>query len=232
MAQGDTQQAGQQGRTARAGQQAGGQTPGAAQPVLEMWFDFASPYSFLAIERIEPIAAAQGVAVAYRPFLLGPIFKARGWDDTPFRLFPDKGEYMMREVERLADKYGIRFRRPSVFPRVGVLPSRVALIGLEQEWGKDFCVAMYRANFVDGADIQQEEVVADRLHGLGVDPQPVLARAKSDEIKQAFRAQVERAQSLGVFGAPMMFAGSEMFWGNDRVEDAVQWARDGARKAE
>lgn len=206
------------------------QSSGAQRPVLEMWFDFASPYSFLAIERIEAVAAAQGVDVAYRPFLLGPVFKARGWDDSPFRLFPDKGEYMMREVARLAAKYGIRYRRPTEFPRVGVLPSRVALIGLDAGWGKAFCLSMFRANFVDDLDIQQEAVVADRLAALGVDSGPVLARAKSDEIRQAFRAQVERAQSLGVFGAPMMFAGTEMFWGNDRVEDAVQWARDGGGK--
>lgn len=203
---------------------------GGARQRLDIWFDFASPYSFLAIERIEPIAAAQGVAVDYRPFLLGPIFKARGWDDSPFRLFPDKGEYMMREVARLAGKYGVRFRRPTVFPRVGVLASRVALIGLEADWGKAFCLSMFRANFVDDLDIQQPEVVRDRLRALGVDADAVLARAGSDEIKQAFRAQVDRAQSLGIFGAPMMFAGDEMFWGNDRVEDAVQWARDGGGK--
>ncbi|AOB33047.1 2-hydroxychromene-2-carboxylate isomerase [Bordetella sp. H567] len=197
---------------------------------LDIWFDFASPYSFLAIERIEPIAAAQGVLVDYRPFLLGPIFKARGWDDSPFRLFPDKGEYMMREVARLAGKYGVRYRRPTVFPRVGVLPSRVALIGLQAEWGKAFCLSMFRANFVDDVDINQPDVVRDRLRGLGVDADAVLARAGSDEIKQAFRAQVDRAQALGIFGAPMMFAGDEMFWGNDRVEDAVQWARDGGTR--
>jgi 2-hydroxychromene-2-carboxylate isomerase len=224
MAQADTKHA--QGDT----KPAQGQTSAGKPPVLEMWFDFASPYSFLAIERIEPIAAAHGVQVVYRPFLLGPIFKTRGWDDSPFRLFPDKGEYMMREVARLAAKYGIRYRRPTQFPRVGVLASRTAMIGLQADWGKAFCLGMFRANFVDDLDIQQESVVADRLGALGVDAGPVLARAKSDEIRQGFRAQVERAQALGVFGAPMMFAGSEMFWGNDRVEDAVQWARDGGGK--
>jgi 2-hydroxychromene-2-carboxylate isomerase len=213
-----------------AGQPASPQGVGrdAGRPEIEMWFDFASPYSFLAIERIEPIAAAQGVTVTYRPFLLGPIFQARGWSDSPFRLFPDKGEYMMREVARLADKYGIRYRRPTAFPRMGVLPSRVALIGLEADWGKAFCLEMYRANFVDDLEIQQEEVVRERLRRLGIDPEPVLAQARTDAVKQALRAQVERAQSLGIFGAPMMFAGTEMFWGNDRVEDAVQWAAQAA----
>jgi 2-hydroxychromene-2-carboxylate isomerase len=224
MAQVDQSQARQAASPHSAGRDAG-------PPTIELWFDFASPYSFLAVERIEPIAAAQGVTVAYRPFLLGPIFQARGWDDSPFRLFPDKGEYMMREVARLADKYGIRYRRPTVFPRMGVLPSRVALIGLDADWGKAFCLEMFRANFVDDLEIQQEEVVRERLRVLGVDPEPVIARARTDAVKQALRAQVERAQSLGIFGAPMMFAGAEMFWGNDRVEDAVQWARQAAGAA-
>jgi 2-hydroxychromene-2-carboxylate isomerase len=202
-------------------------SPAGSGPVLETWFDFASPYSFLAMERIEPIAAAAGVHVVYRPFLLGPIFKARGWDNSPFRLFPDKGEYMMREVARLADKYGVRYRRPAEFPRNSVLAARVALAGLQHPWGKDFCRGMFRANFVADLDIQDEAVARGQLHELGVDADPVLAQALSDEGKKALRTQVERAQALGVFGAPTMFAGTEMFWGNDRVEDAVEWAARG-----
>jgi 2-hydroxychromene-2-carboxylate isomerase len=193
-------------------------------PYIEMWFDFASPYSFLAIERVEAIAAAAAVRVVYRPFLLGPIFKARGWDNSPFRIFPDKGEYMMREVARLAEKYGVRYRRPTEFPRTSVLAARVALVGLEHAWGKEFCLGMFRANFVADLDIQDDGVVREQLLGLGQDPDGILAQARSDAGKQALRVQVERAQALGVFGAPTMFAGTEMFWGNDRVEDAVEWA--------
>jgi 2-hydroxychromene-2-carboxylate isomerase len=196
----------------------------AGGPFIEMWFDFASPYSFLAVERIEPIAAAAGVQVVYRPFLLGPIFKARGWDDSPFRIFADKGEYMMREVARLAEKYEVRYRRPTVFPRMSVLAARLAMLGLEQPWGKDLCLELFRANFVADLDIQDETVLRGLLLELGVDADQLLAQARSDAVKQALRTQVERAQALGIFGAPMMFAGTEMFWGNDRVEDAVEWA--------
>lgn len=195
-----------------------------AGPVIEMWFDFASPYSFLAMERIEGVAGAANVRTVYRPFLLGPIFKQRGWDDSPFRLFPDKGEYMMREVARLADKYGVAYRRPTVFPRLGIRVSRAALLGLEEGWGKDFCRAVFRANFVHDRDLQDPITVNACLETLGVDPARVLAYAASDPARQALRAQVERAQALGIFGAPMFFAGTEMFWGNDRLEDAVQWA--------
>jgi 2-hydroxychromene-2-carboxylate isomerase len=195
-----------------------------AGPVIEMWFDFASPYSFLAMERIESVAAAANVRTVYQPFLLGPIFQQRGWNDSPFRLFPDKGEYMMREVARLAAKYGIAYSRPTAFPRLGVLAARAALLGLQEDWGKDFCRNVFRANFVRDMDLQEPMTLTTCLDALGVDPPRVMAYAVSDPGRQALRAQVERAQGLGIFGAPMFFAGAEMFWGNDRLEDAVEWA--------
>ena len=83
-------------------------------PRMQMWFDFASPYSYLAIERIEDLARGRGARGA-AAFLLGPIFQAQGWNDTPFRLFPGKGAYMMRDIARLADKYGVIYRRPRLF---------------------------------------------------------------------------------------------------------------------
>ena len=104
-------------------------------PRMQMWFDFASPYSYLAIERIEDLAREAGVRVELRPFLLGPIFQAQGWNDTPFRLFPGKGAYMMRDIARLADKYGVIYRRPRLFPRMSVLPARIALMGQDESWG-------------------------------------------------------------------------------------------------
>jgi len=194
----------------------------------EMWFDFASPYSYLAIERLEPLARRAGVAVALRPFLLGPIFQAQGWNDSPFRLFPGKGAYMMRDIARLADKYGIVYQRPSQFPRMSVLAARVALLGQDQPWGRDFCLAVFRANFADDHDIQDEEVVGRLLAGLGLDGAALVAQARQESTKEALRRQVDRARELGIFGAPSLIVGDEMFWGNDRLEDALQWAARGA----
>ena len=197
-----------------------------ATPALpcEMWFDFASPYSYLAIERVEPLARQAGVTVALRPFLLGPIFQAQGWNDSPFRLFPGKGAYMMRDIARLAAKYGIAYRRPSQFPRMSVLSARVALLGQDQPWGRDFCLAAFRANFVDDHDIQDETVVAKLLAGLGLDGPALIAQARQESTKEALRRQVDQARELGIFGAPSLIVGDEMFWGNDRLEDALQWA--------
>lgn len=194
-------------------------------PRMQMWFDFASPYSYLAIERIAPLAQDAGVQVGLRPFLLGPIFQAQGWSDSPFRLFPGKGAYMMRDIARLADKYGVVYKRPRLFPRMSVLPARIALLGQDEPWCRDFCVAVFRANFQHDEDIQSEDVVHGLLKGLSLDADALVASAKSETAKEALRRQVDRARDLGLFGAPTFFVGDEMFWGNDRLEDALDWAR-------
>lgn len=191
---------------------------------LEMWFDFASPYSFVAMERLPALAREAGVSFALRPFLLGPIFQDQGWNDSPFRLFPAKGEYMMRDVARLTDKYGIAYQRPSVFPRMSVLSARLALLGQDQPWCVDFCQAAFRANFVRDRDIQSPDTMRDVLLELGLDAGALLEQARGEAAKNALRGQVDRARELGIFGAPMCLAGDEMFWGNDRLEDALAWA--------
>jgi 2-hydroxychromene-2-carboxylate isomerase len=192
---------------------------------MQMWFDFASPYSYLAIERVGALAEAAGVVVDLRPFLLGPIFQAQGWNDSPFRLFPGKGAYMMRDIARLADKYGVTYNRPRLFPRMSVLPARIALLGQDEPWGRDFCVAVFRANFQHDLDIQAEDVVHQVLKDLSLDADMLIERAKTEAAKEALRRQVDRARNLGLFGAPTFFVGDEMFWGNDHLEDALEWAR-------
>ncbi|ARP74941.1 2-hydroxychromene-2-carboxylate isomerase [Bordetella genomosp. 6] len=194
-----------------------------ASPV-EMWFDFASPYSYLAMARVGGLAREAGVRLALRPFLLGPIFQAQGWNDSPFRLFPGKGAYMMRDIARLADKYGVPYSRPAVFPRMGVLPARIALLGQGQQWGVDFCLNVFRANFAEDREIQSEEVVRDLLRVQDLDADALIAQARQESTKEALRKQVDRARALGIFGAPTFMVDGEMFWGNDRLEDALAWA--------
>ena len=158
-------------------------------PRMQMWFDFASPYSYLAIERIEDLAREAGVRVELRPFLLGPIFQAQGWNDTPFRLFPGKGAYMMRDIARLADKYGVIYRRPRLFPRMSVLPARIALMGQDESWGRDFCLAVFRANFQHDLDIQAEDVVHDLLRDLALDADALIGRAKTEAVRNRCAAR-------------------------------------------
>jgi 2-hydroxychromene-2-carboxylate isomerase len=175
--------------------------------------------------RITPLAKAAGVSLRWRPFLLGPIFKAQGWDNSPFNLYPAKGAYMWRDLERICAALRLPFVRPPVFPQASLTAARVALVALEEGWGEDFCRAVYMAEFGTGRDIGAPGAVAEIVHGLGRDAGALLQRAQSDEIKSRLRAQNEEAQRLGIFGAPSFVAGDELFWGNDRLEAALAWAK-------
>jgi 2-hydroxychromene-2-carboxylate isomerase len=195
-------------------------------PTLDFWFEFASTYSYPAAMRIAPLAQASGVTVRWRPFLLGPIFKANGWTTSPFKLYPAKGRYMWRDLERICGALALPFAQPPSFPQNTLLTARVALVGLAQEWGEDFCRAVYRAEFGKGRNIGEQSVIAELLGVLGQDADAVLARAQDDAIKSALRAQTDEAQRLGLFGAPsFVTSDGESFWGNDRLEAALDWAR-------
>ena len=134
---------------------------------LEFWFEFASTYSYPAAERVQAAADEAGVALRWRPFLLGPIFAAQGWKDSPFNLYPAKGAYMWRDLERLCAAQGLRFERPSVFPRNGLLAARVATAASAEPWLPEFVRAVYRANFAEDRDIAAPEVVGAVLEALG-----------------------------------------------------------------
>jgi 2-hydroxychromene-2-carboxylate isomerase len=193
---------------------------------IDFWFDFGSTYSYPAALRIGPLAQAAGVSVRFRPFLLGPIFKAQGWTTSPFNLFPAKGRHMWRDLERVCAELGLPFQRPDPFPQNGLLAARVALAGFDQGWGEDFCRAVFRAEFGEGRRIEDAATIGDVLAGLNIAPAPALAAAQSDAIKARLRRETEEAQRLGLFGAPSFTcADGELFWGNDRLEPALRWAR-------
>jgi 2-hydroxychromene-2-carboxylate isomerase len=194
--------------------------------MLDFWFEFASTYSYPAAMRIALLAQAAGVKVRWRPFLLGPIFKAQGWDNSPFNLYPAKGRYMWRDLERICADLSLPFRRPGVFPQTSLLAARIALGGLDDGWGEDFSRAVYRAQFGEAKRIDDPAVIADILTELNVAHAPAFAHAQSDAIKNGLRAQTEEAQRLGIFGAPSFVAADgELFWGNDRLEPALAWAK-------
>ena len=194
------------------------------RPVLEFWFDLASNYSYLTLMRIDALAERSGVTVRWEPFLLGPIFEAFGWNSSPFVLQKEKGAYVWKDMERQARKYGLPWRKPSLFPQNTVLPVRVALLGRDEQWMRPFCRAMSRAAFAEERDISSVEAVTEVLESLALPAAGILARVQSPAEKPALRAQVQRAQSLGIFGAPTFFVRGEMFWGNDRLEDALEAA--------
>ena len=203
------------------------------QPVLEFWYEFASTYSYLAAMRIEAAANAAGVTLLWRPFLLGPVFKAQGWDNSPFNLYPAKGRYMWRDMEREAARLGLPFYRPKAFPQNGLLAARTALLGSDRGWTPAFTRAVYTAQFAEGHDIADPQVVARILTDLGLDPEAILAEAGAEANKMRLRRMGEEVQARGLFGAPTFFAeDGEMFWGNDRLEQALDWAAKQARRSD
>jgi 2-hydroxychromene-2-carboxylate isomerase len=193
---------------------------------IEFWYEFASTYSYPAVERVAERMAAAGHALVLRPFLLGPIFAAQGWSDSPFNLYPAKGRYMWRDLERICSGHGLSFQRPSVFPRNGLHAARIALSGQAERWCYEFSRSVYRANFRDDLDISDFAVLTRLLEELGLNATEVIARSRQDAVKQALREQTDRAVELGIFGAPTYVVAGELFWGDDRLDAALDWARE------
>jgi len=190
---------------------------------LEFWFEFASTYSHVAAQRIEAVAGAAGVTVVWKPFLLGPIFRKQGWNDSPFNIYPAKGVYMWKDLERQCAKHAVPFRKPSVFPRPSLLATRIAMtLESSPQRVAEFSRRVYLANFQDDVDTTNDDIVRGVLKSLGwPDVEQVLAQAASAETKERLRRRSDEAFERGIFGAPTFLIGSELYWGNDRLEDAV-----------
>lgn len=195
-------------------------------PELDFWYEFASTYSYLAAMRAEALADAAGVRLRWRPFLLGPIFAAQGWKDSPFNLYPAKGRYMWRDMERLCALRGLPLRQPDPFPQNSLLAARLAL-AVPEESRAALSRAVFCAEFGEGRNIADEQVLRDSLAALDLPADAVFARAKSEGVKAALRENTEAAKGAGIFGAPAFVArDGELFWGDDRFEQALDWARD------
>lgn len=191
---------------------------------LQFWFEYGSTYSYPAAMRVEAESRRFNVAIEWNVFLLGPLFRdQQALSDSPFNAVPVKGRYMWRDLERICDASDLPWRRPSVFPRTSLLASRVTM-ALPVQFSANFAKSVFAANFAEDRDISDPEVISDLLRAFSVAPDDVFARAQGSEVKSALRAQTERAAELGIFGAPFFIAtDGEMFWGNDRMHDALAW---------
>lgn len=191
---------------------------------LDFWFDFASTYAFLSAKRIEGIAAEAGVSVRWRPFLLGPIFRAQGWTTSPFNLYPAKGQYMVRDVRRIAATRGHDFVVPDPFPQPSLRAARVAL-AVPERMRATLSRAVFETEFELGQPIDDDRILALKVASLGLDANEVLAASKADVVKASLRTETSTAQALGIFGSPtFVTADGELFWGDDRLRQAVRHA--------
>jgi 2-hydroxychromene-2-carboxylate isomerase len=185
---------------------------------IEFWFDFASNYSYLSVMRIRRLAPD---GVVWRPFLLGPIFKEAGWDNSPFVLQKNKGDYVWQDMPRQCAKYGLPWRQPSAFPRSSLLAARIGVLCEDQPWMLDFCERVMLANFAEDRDIGSADCMSEILSALGQDAGAILRAATSDDNKARLRARTEQAKARRIFGAPTFLQGDAMYWGNDRLDDAL-----------
>jgi 2-hydroxychromene-2-carboxylate isomerase len=193
---------------------------------IDFWYEFGSTYSYPVAMRIEGLAKAQGVTMRWRPFLLGPIFGSQGWSDSPFNIYPAKGRYMWRDLERICVKENLPLKLPPFrFPQNGLKAARIALTLDESGQIADFTRGVYRANFAEQRDISDDATLVEILRALNLDPGAIVVAANTPENKVKLKAQTDEAIARGIFGAPSFTIGEELFWGGDRLDDAMAWAK-------
>ncbi len=198
------------------------------KPKIVFWYEFASPYSYLSAMRVDDEAARIQVAVEWKPFLLGPIFKSHGWETSPFNLYPAKGRYMARDIARIAEGRGLPFKMPAAFPGNGLKAARLGIAARSQGFLPAFSRAVFSAAFGQGLDVFDDAVLTDCLSAAGLDADIIRSLAKDGAVKSELRANTEQAQALGIFGAPSFITDDgELFWGDDRLDQALSWARAG-----
>jgi 2-hydroxychromene-2-carboxylate isomerase len=185
---------------------------------LEFFFDIGSAYSYLAATQLDTLAARAGVGVRYRPFLLGAVFKASG-NAMPARV-PAKARWMLGDLARWGAHYGVPIRVPSRFPLDTLRTQRAlaAVEGLAPAALPAMAQALFRAYWVEDQDVSADAVIAAAAAHAGSDADAVVAALGDQATKDRLRATTDEAVRRGAFGAPSLFVGDELFWGNDRLE--------------
>jgi 2-hydroxychromene-2-carboxylate isomerase len=193
---------------------------------IDFWFTMGSTYSFLSVMRLEELERSTGITFRWRPFHLIVILQEMKY--VPFADKPTKLAYMWRDVERRAAMYGVPAQLPAPYPaKQSVVANLVATVGMREGWGADFARAAYRRWFQLGQETGGEPNVSESLREIGQDPARVLALASSKDAKVALTTETDAARELGIFGSPTFAVDRELFWGDDRLEDAISWCRSG-----
>ena len=194
---------------------------------IEFWFDFSSPYGYIAAELIDAVAARHGRSVNWHPILLGPVFKAVG--TAPLTTMPIKGEYSKLDFARTARWHKVPFRLPEKFPVGTQVAARAfyLLADADPARARDFAHRVYRAYFAEGRDVADPAVVMELAASAGADAAALAGPLKGEAIKERMKAEVEAAMKAGVFGSPYFIVDGEPFWGVDRIPVLEEWLRTG-----
>jgi 2-hydroxychromene-2-carboxylate isomerase len=193
---------------------------------IDFWFTMGSTYSFLSVMRLAEVERSTGITFRWRPFHLLVILQEM--KHIPFADKPVKSAYMWRDIERRAAMYGIPAQLPAPYPaKQSVMANLVATVGMREGWGADFVRAAYRRWFQLGQETGSQPNVSGSLRDIEQNPARVLALAGSEEAKEALALETDTAKELGVFGSPTFAVDRELFWGDDRLKDAISWRQSG-----
>ena len=192
---------------------------------IDFWFSIGSMYTFLTVMRIDRVEDTSDIRFVWRPFSVRAIMIEM--DNRPMSK-PKKLEYMWRDIHRRAGLYGFAFEGEAPYPlKQFDLANRVAIVGAQEGWCADYVRATYRRWFVEKQEAGAEPNLSDSLREVGEDPRRVLALAETDEITAEYDAATDEARLIGIFGAPTFVTRGEVFWGDDRLADAVTWNERG-----
>lgn len=183
---------------------------------VEFYYDFSSPYTYIASCRIEKICLDNSAELEWKPFLLGGLFNELGM--TPAREIDNKFAYIKEDTRDCAGYYGVEFKFPDLFPLNSVKTMRGAFAAAEQGKLAEYNHEMFRLYWTEGKDLNNENILRDALAALGIDPDWFIGRIGEQEIKDRLREETSKAARRGAFGAPTIFVGDKMFWGNDRLD--------------
>jgi 2-hydroxychromene-2-carboxylate isomerase len=190
---------------------------------IEFWVEYASTYSYLSVARIVKLADQRGVEIDWQPFWLFPVREQQGLP-MPFPEGSARANYMWRDLERRAAMLQLPFRRPDAYPFKSMPVARIGMVAAREGWCRAFTEAAFRLHWTEGVPMTSPDNLAAALAAAGQDPARVQARAESDEIKEALKQQTPRAIERGIFGAPSFVVDGELFWGDDRLDTALDRA--------
>lgn len=192
---------------------------------LEFFFDLSSPYSYLAATQVGEVCERTGARLSWKPMLLGAVFKAVS-NTMPAAVVP-KAQYMLKDLTRWAAHYGVPFRMSSRFPVNALKAMRLIVAAEASEKNAALALALFRAVWVDDRDVTAEDELRAIAGEVGLDSSALLAAIETQEVKDKLRAYTDQAIARGVFGAPALLVGSELFWGNDRLHFVEEALRSG-----
>lgn len=194
---------------------------------IRFYFDFSSPYGYLAAQQIDDLAARHGRQVAWKPFLLGAVFGTTR--SEPLLNVPMKGDYARRDMSRIARRMDVPFMLPAQFPFASVAACRAFywLYDHDPERARKLAQALFHEAFGKGRDVSTPDAVADVAAAQGEDSEAILAAVGDPEVKARLRREVDAAIQAGVFGSPFIIVDGEPFWGQDRLDHVEEWLETG-----